>query len=257
MGECPELLAPIWCERSDGPGGFDGHAHLHVHQLVWAPEGVVVVGVGDLSWVLPPAVALWVPAGVYHVVSTTRSSTMVGLYFCAVHVTAAPQVPTPVAVGALFVELVAHLRASTPGTSEYYRAAGVLLDLVRPGGPAAMHVRVPRDARARQVALALIDDPADCRSLAAWGREVGAGERTLSRLFAEQGGSTFAHWRARVRVRASLDHLSAGIPLAGVARRVGYSTPSAYAAAFRRITGGTPGQYLSGRSATRDGRNAQ
>jgi AraC-like DNA-binding protein len=56
---------------------------------------------------------------------------------------------------------------------------------------------------------------------------------------------TFGSWRTQVRLRASLPLLAAGMPVATAARRVGYATPSAFVAAFRRVTNTTPGAYFS------------
>jgi AraC-like DNA-binding protein len=47
-----------------------------------------------------------------------------------------------------------------------------------------------------------------------------------------------------VRLRASLSLLADGVPLTGVARRVGYATPSAFVAAFHREVGISPGRYF-------------
>jgi AraC-like DNA-binding protein len=47
------------------------------------------------------------------------------------------------------------------------------------------------------------------------------------------------------RLQAALDRLAAGEPVGNVARSVGYETPSAFVAAFRRQTGQTPGAFFS------------
>ncbi|WP_306307051.1 helix-turn-helix domain-containing protein [Nocardia abscessus] len=49
-----------------------------------------------------------------------------------------------------------------------------------------------------------------------------------------------------MRLAASLPLLAAGLPIARVAGRVGYATPSAYVAAFRRTVGVPPGRYFTG-----------
>ena len=82
---------------------------------------------------------------------------------------------------------------------------------------------------------------------AAWAREVGAGGRTLSRLFAAETGVSFGRWRTRLRVRAALELPATGEPVAVVGRQVGYGTTSAFIAAFRREVGVIPAQsFLSG-----------
>jgi len=105
-------------------------------------------------------------------------------------------------------------------------------------------VRLPAEQRARQVAQALTDDPADRRTLAEWGRQVGASERTLARGFVAGTGLAFGRWRARLRLQAALPALAAGQPVGNVARHVGYESASAFVAAFRRETGLTPAAYF-------------
>jgi AraC-like DNA-binding protein len=94
------------------------------------------------------------------------------------------------------------------------------------------------------VADALDADPADQRTLAAWGRTVGASARTLARVWRVDTGTSFARWRTQLRLQAALPRLVAGVPVATVGRAVGYDTPSAFVAAFRRSTGVTPGSYF-------------
>ena len=50
----------------------------------------------------------------------------------------------------------------------------------------------------------------------------------------------FGRWRTLLRLQAALSMLAADVPVSRVGR-VGYDTPSAFVAAFRRETGQTPG----------------
>jgi AraC-like DNA-binding protein len=94
------------------------------------------------------------------------------------------------------------------------------------------------------VAEALQSRPDDARSLARWGRAVGASARTLARAFVADTGIGFERWPTLARLRLVLPRLAAGQPISTVARHVGYRTPSAFVAAFRRETGVTPGEYF-------------
>ncbi|MBV9416428.1 MAG: helix-turn-helix transcriptional regulator [Solirubrobacterales bacterium] len=123
-------------------------------------------------------------------------------------------------------------------------AEAVLLDLLKPVATTTIEVTLPADERAIDVARGLLADPADGRSLAEWGREVGASGRTLTRAFLAGTGVRFRRWRTAVRLRAALPRLACGEPISAVADRVGYQTPSAFVAAFRRETGLTPGAYF-------------
>ena len=102
----------------------------------------------------------------------------------------------------------------------------------------------PTPVAARRVAEALRADPADRRTLREWGHEVGASERTLARAFMAEAGLPFGRWRTRLRLQAALSMLAVGDPVTRVAGRVGYDTPSAFVAAFRRETGQTPGSFF-------------
>jgi len=109
---------------------------------------------------------------------------------------------------------------------------------------ATIEVRLPAEERAREVAQTLSSNPADRRTLAEWGRHVGAGERTLARSFLAGTGIPFGRWRTLLRLQAALSALAAGEPVGNVARHVGYETSSAFVAAFHRETGLTPAAYF-------------
>ncbi|WP_245677141.1 helix-turn-helix domain-containing protein [Nocardia acidivorans] len=70
--------------------------------------------------------------------------------------------------------------------------------------------------------------------------------RVLSVRVAGGMGITFGRWRTQLRPAASLPLLAAGLPIARIAERVGYATPSAYIAAFHREVGVSPARYLRG-----------
>ena len=83
------------------------------------------------------------------------------------------------------------------------------------------------------------------RTLADWGHEVGASERTLSRLFAEQTGLSFARWRTNARIGTSIALLAAGTSVNAAARAVGYDTPTSFARAFRDAVGQPPRTFVT------------
>ena len=153
--------------------------------------------------------------------------------------------PTPVAVGPLLVELIGYLDDDAPDVAARSRAEALLGDLLRPVAVATIDVRMPEDERARQVALALFESPADRRTLAEWGDLVGASGRTLARAFHAGTGIPFGRWRSLLRLQAALPRLATGGPVSNVARELGYDTASAFVAAFRRETGLTPGAYFA------------
>jgi AraC-like DNA-binding protein len=73
-------------------------------------------------------------------------------------------------------------------------------------------------------------------------------QRTFTRLFRTQSGVSFGQWRQQVCLLAANKRLSMGQPVTVVAVNLGYASASAFAAAFRRVLGETPGQYMEANS---------
>lgn len=226
---------------------FDWHTHQD-HQLAWAASGVLTVLTAEATWVLPPTRALWIPAGLPHETASDGRATMRSLYIRPglFPVSWTETVPTPVAASPLLAELIGYLSQPGLDASRRARAEALLADLLTPVPVTTIQVRLPDTPTARRVAEALRADPTDRRTLREWGHEVGASERTLARAFAAEAGVPFGRWRTLLRLQAALSMLAAGEPVSRVAGRVGYDTPSAFAAAFRRETGQTPGSAFTG-----------
>ncbi|MFE5855444.1 AraC family transcriptional regulator [Streptomyces sp. NPDC056500] len=224
------------------------HSHPQ-HQLAWTRSGVLGVAVDDTYWVLPPSRALWLPAGVVHRTGATRNAVLRSLYLepdrCAVDWAE----PTPVGVDGLLAHLIDYLSRQDLLRDARLRAEGVVLDLLQPLPTTPIHVPHPVDERVCAVADALLADPADPRSLEAHARAVGVSRRTLTRLFVQDTGMSFDRWRTQLRLRAALPLLAEGRPVSRVAHAVGYATPSAFLAAFRRTVGTSPRRYLNGGAA--------
>jgi AraC-like DNA-binding protein len=222
---------------------FEWHAHAE-HQLAWSPEGVLVVRTEHGSYVLPPARALWIPAGVSHETSASGVAVLRSVYVRTARCTVTWERPTAVAVSPLLRELIPHLDGQSLPDAERSRAEAMLFDLLEPLAVATIDVRLPEDDRARHVAEALLEDPGDERTLERWGHDVGASSRTLARIFVAETGLSFGRWRTLARLQSALLQLAEGLPVGLVASRVGYRTPSAFVAAFRAHTGSTPGRYF-------------
>lgn len=241
----PPPPALIVSGRYDLPRDAWLPAHQHeTPQLAWAQRGVLSVCAGGRRWVLPPRLALWIPAGIVHETGTAVAADMLGLYVRPECCSIRWDSPTVVRVGSLARELLGFLTASTPGRTEREHAESLLFGVLTPVSGVLIDVPMPRDRRARAVARSVVSDPGDRRSLRSWADSAAVSERTLARIWSAEAGIGFARWRTRVRVQAALPLLADQTPVATVARRVGYGTPSAFVAAFHREVGAPPGAYV-------------
>lgn len=228
-------------ERGDT---FERHVHPDWHQVAWASAGVLMVDVGDRCWVLPPHLALWIPAGTWHRTIALRDTVFEGIYVERSHGVLDWPEPTVLAVSPLAHRLLEHLaRDLTP--PQRHRGEALLVDVLHPVSGTTVELPMPREPRARAVADLLLADPADTRGLEQLATATHSSARTLLRLFVAETGMTFAQWRTHARVQAAITHLAGGTPVAQVATLVGYATPSAFVAVFRRLTGHTPARYFA------------
>ena len=227
---------------------YDWHRHFRA-QLVYASEGVMTVGTATGTWVVPRQQAVWMPAGVEHEVSAAGPLAMRSLYIHPDHVAAFPGACQVVSVPPLLRELILRLVAlpeAAPETGAKARLVDVIFDELAALEAEPLHLPLPQDARLRALTDALAHDPADSRPLADWARQVGASERTLARHFQQETSMTFGAWRQRLRLLAAVSRLAEGQPVTTVAYDLGYDSPSAFIAMFKRNLGQTPGRYLGG-----------
>lgn len=87
------------------------------------------------------------------------------------------------------------------------------------------------------------ENPADATTLAAWAVRLGVSTRTITRAFRSETGVGFSQWLAAARVRHAIVLLARGEEIDEVAACVGYHSASAFGAAFRRVTGVSPGRF--------------
>ncbi|GAA3311642.1 hypothetical protein GCM10020295_81780 [Streptomyces cinereospinus] len=148
------------------------------------------------------------------------------------------------AVGPLLRELIiAFTRTEGADGPERMRLRAVLLDQLRTSVQQPTHLPTPSSPLLRAVCDLLQSDPSDNRTLAALGREVGASDRTLSRLFSSDLGMTFPQWRTQLRLHHALILLAEKTPVTKVAHQCGWSSTSAFIDVFRRAFGSTPGAH--------------
>lgn len=240
---------------------IDWHDHA-VHQLCYPLRGVLEISTPLGVWVVPPHRAVWIPAGVAHAHRAHGPTEMRTLVFARSVNPLSLDRPTVLAADPLLREVIAALSedqgpdgAPAAPAADDARPADALdarqrrhleqvaLDRLRRVEELPFSLPAPRDDRLRALARILAVDPADERSLAELGRDVGAAERTLSRLFRTELGMSFPQWRGQLRLQRALTLLAAGRSVTAVAGECGFRSPSAFIDAFRRAFGTTPGRY--------------
>jgi AraC-like DNA-binding protein len=240
-------VAPTSARRLAPHTGIDAHRHDD-HQIVYAGRGVLSVTTGAGSWTVPATRAIWVPAGTVH---SHRAHGALELHLVGLPADTNPlglRAPTVLTVSPLVRELIlACTRDPADDGPERRRLRAVLCDQLRVSPQQPLHVPTPTAPQLKALCDILHADPSDNRTLAALGRQVGASDRTLSRLFQADLGMTFPQWRTQLRLCHALVLLAENTPVTVVAHRCGWSSASAFIDVFRRVFGQTPGRAAGAR----------
>ncbi len=223
------------------------HAH-DWHQLIYASEGVMWVHTSQGDWVVPPNRAVWVPAGVEHGIEMAGTVLVQTLYLAAGICGALPGRCCAVNVSPLLRELIRHtitlgfLDQNVPVRA---RLIAFLVDQLVSLPAIPLQLPSPSDERAKRAAAWMRAHPDDPGLIKQMARRVATSPRTLERLFQKETGMTFGKWRQQLRLLHALRQLAAGEPVTSVALEVGYESPSAFIAMFRRTLETTPYRYFA------------
>jgi AraC-like DNA-binding protein/mannose-6-phosphate isomerase-like protein (cupin superfamily) len=223
------------------------HAH-DWHQLIYASEGVMWVHTAQGDWVVPPNRAVWVPAGVEHGIEMTGTVFVQTLYLAQGVSGTLPERCCAVNVSPLLRELIRHtvalgmLDKNVPARA---RLIEFLVDQLSALPAIPLQLPWPLDERAQRAAAWLREHPDDPGLIKQMAKRVVASGRTLERLFQKETGMTFGKWRQQLRLLHALQLLADGRSVTAVALDVGYDSPSAFIAMFKRTLGTTPYRYFT------------
>jgi AraC-like DNA-binding protein len=102
---------------------------------------------------------------------------------------------------------------------------------------------MPKTAPLDAICARLMATPNDAATLDDFAARHRTTARTLARHFRRQTGMSFAEWRRRARLLRALGWIAEGRPILAVALDLGYDSPSAFSAMFRRELGAPPSHF--------------
>jgi len=222
---------------------------LHTHersQLIYASRGMMTVTTPEACYVVPPQRALWVPAGHPHEVFYQRQVSLRTLYFDNAVLDFGGGKCCLIEISDLLKQLILEVIKTDSTNIDKARekcAIYLLINEIRRMPKAPYQVSMPLDNRLLRVCKTIIDCPSDRRNLDELAVLAGMSRRSFTRLFKEETGMGLESWRRQVRLIRALSLLSDGLSVTEVAYDVGYDSPSAFTAMFRRSFGVTPRAY--------------
>jgi AraC-like DNA-binding protein len=234
--------------------GYRIEPHQHPwHQFLYAVSGAMTVSTNPSSWMIPTGRAVFIPAACSHAIRMWGTVEMRTLYLCPPLTGFENADCRVVEVAPLLRELI--LRAVDrmgldSRIAHDARMIGLLEDEIRTAMAEAgdspqnspLGLPMPSDERALAVARYVLEKPLICDNVDELARQHGIARRTLERRFHEETGMSFGMWRQKARLLDSIRLLAEGKSVTDAALDCGYSSVSAFIAAFKGTFGYTPGR---------------
>ncbi|HEY3671736.1 MAG TPA: AraC family transcriptional regulator [Acidimicrobiia bacterium] len=223
------------------------------HYLLAASRGALRLEVDGTSWSLPPARAALIRAGVSIQVTIPQPVTTASVLF---DTTFAPTPRAPLAVVDLTPLARSLLTECSQWTNEDAQLDEYALAMFRALSaatwalaehPSPTHMPTGSSAEVRRALAITTARLADDPRFVDIADEVGLASRSLARRFEQELGMTWRATLRRLRVLRAIEHLAGtDHSVTQIAMDVGYSSLSAFQAAFRDLTGQTPTEYRGG-----------
>jgi AraC-like DNA-binding protein len=243
----PPVGVTISTLAHDYPSGWQVPEHAHgCDQLLYAVTGVMEVSISQSRWLIPPQLAIWIPARVKHSIRMPSAVAMRTLYLRLG--LARRRDCTVLHVSPLLRELIVEA-ARLGDLKARHRESGSLSRLlvaqIDKASPVPTMLVMPKDPRARRIAHAILSSPRDVKKLEPQCRTIGVSVRTMQRLFLRDVGMDFETWRRQARLVGAIEMLAAGHSVKASASAMGYRQSSTFVAMFRRVMGVSPKSWIS------------
>ena len=207
----------------------------------------MVVNSAQSQWTVPPSRGLWMPRGQVHAIRCVGAIKMRSVFVQADDALDLPGETRAVSISPLLSELI-KVSVDMPHPhrpdSREARVMRLILDELEMLPTLPLNLPQPVDPRLRKICAALQRNPGDSSTLAHWSTHLGLDEKTIQRLFHKDTGMTFGQWRQQARLLLALERIAVGEKIIDVAGELGYDSPSAFSAMFRKHFGKTPSQFF-------------
>lgn len=229
-------------------GEFEPPHYHDCAQLIHSLSGVVQVNTRLGSWVVPPGRGVWLPARVEHSLQITGKVAARALLVDPLARADLPASCEVVQISPLLRELIIcamDIPADYPAGGREERIMELILDELRVLPILPLNLPEPRSDALLTLCRHIQQSLAYPWELEQAARYINVSGRTLSRRFQRETGLRFGDWVRRARLLAALNALAAGHSVLEVALDLGYDSPSAFSAMFRRLLGVAPSAYFA------------
>ncbi|KHF76994.1 Transcriptional regulator, AraC family [Acinetobacter sp. neg1] len=239
---------PVYAFSENYPHGHieDWHSHDRI-QLIHTLTGVIRVQTHEGIWIIPPGRGVWIPAHKPHALLSSGDVRARGVFIEDTLQHDIRNECRVVAIPALLRELMSSamdIQNEIQPESRNERLLQLILDEVRLLPALAFNLPDPQSPKLQQLCQRIKESLALEWSLEESAQQLHISSKTLARHFQKETGLHFSHWVRQAKLMQAMIDLAMNKPVLNVALDLGYESPSAFSAMFKRETSMTPSDYL-------------
>ncbi|CDG22022.1 conserved protein of unknown function [Xenorhabdus poinarii G6] len=244
-------VAGIAAEMGHHDSGFHQHKR---GQLLFTQQGCIKITLANQISILPPTRVAWIPPGTRHRAEMRGSVGYRSIYFDIDYLNTHYLLPSETAFfstqsevleATSLLQVLLERIATSSFDVDWYQGKGanllaVFFDEIRDARREVTLLPLPFDRRLARLSFEQLPPP--LHRLAA---DVGASEKTITRLFQRETGMNYQQWRQQWRLVKAVELLVQNKTLSYVAQELGFSNDSAFVTFFRKAMGRPPREYIN------------
>ena len=238
---------PVYAFSENYPHGHveDWHHHDRI-QMIHTLSGVIRIQTDEGIWITPPGRGVWIPANKPHALLSSGGVKARGVFISPCARENLVNECRVIAIPALLRELMSsamEIQTAIQPNSRNQRLLEMILDEIELLPTLAFNLPEPQSQK-----LKLLCQEVKANLCINWNLEGTANylhmsSKTLARHFQKETGLHFSHWVRQAKLMQAMIDLAMNKPILNVALELGYDSPSAFSAMFKRETGMTPSGY--------------
>ncbi len=226
----------------------DEDEHLpHRHplgQFVLVKHGVLHGHTQEQHWLMKSGMAVWIPPNTLHSGEAYNRVDLTVMYIapelCDSFVSEVKLIEASFLITALCDRLASADRPVC--IKRRNNMLQLLFEEIEEMPASTLTLPLPKDPRLKKVTDSLLGNPSQRLSLAQWGAQVGATERTLARLFRKDTGLRYTEWHNRMLLAVAWQGLASGATNEQLSMMLGFSSGDSFGHWFRRVADSCPGE---------------
>ncbi len=225
------------------------HTHSQHGQILYAPSGCMTLVTENRQVILPPGKLLFIPANITHRVTFRNVVAYRSIYIDKDLFEDVPADLTVLSVNALLQQLIERIAWwdwSAPYSVSQENILKVFWDEFTQAEKEHYDLKIPTDYRIHNRTKRFVHDKEIPPFLKDFSKEVGASEKTISRIFKKETGMSYQDWRLQWNLFRAIELLAEKYTISEVALELKFSSDSAFIEFFKKHTGTTPYKYLQG-----------